>query len=320
MKSVFASAMIFAATVVPSASALAQAYPSKPIRFIVYQGAGGTSDVLARTVGQKMSDSMGQQVLVDNRPGANGIVAMELSAKAAPDGYTLVFGASPTHAINPGLYKKLPYDPVRDFAPVSLLGRPSYVVVVNPSVANSIKDFVTLAKSKPGQLNYGAGGSNPRIATELFNNAAGVKISHVPYKSNSQALTDLMGGRVDLVIEPLMSALPAIQAAKLKPLAVTSPQRLPQLPDVPTLAEAGIPYALTPWAAIYVPAGVSRDIVMKLNGEVVKALKLPDVIARFNSLGFEAQSSTPEELGNFTRSEITEYAKIIREIGIPQEE
>ena len=313
-------AIALAAIALPAGEAKAQSYPSRPVRFIVYQAAGGTSDVLARTVGQKLADNMGQQVVIENRPGANGILAMELGAKAVPDGYTIVFGASPTHAINPGLYKKLSYDPVKDFAPISLVGRPSYVIVVNPAIANSIKEFIALAKSKPGQLNYGAGGSNARLGTELFNNAAGVKISHVPYKSNSQALTDLMGGRVDLVIEPLMSALPSIQAAKLKPLAVTSPQRLPQLPDVPTLAESGISYTLTPWAAIYAPAGVPRDIIMKLNGEVVRALKLPDVIARFNSLGFETQSSTPEELGTFTRSEIAEYARLIKEIGIPQEE
>lgn len=311
---------VIAATALPPASALSQAYPAKPVRIIVYQAAGGTSDILARTVAQKFSESMGQGFVTENRPGANGIVAMELGAKAAPDGYTIVFGASPTHAVNVGLYKKLPYDPVRDFAPISMIGRPSYVVVTHPSVASSIKDFIALAKSKPGQLNYGAGGSNPRISTELFNIAAGVKISHVPYKSNTQAINDLMGGRVDLVIEPLISAMPPIQAGKLKPLAVTSPQRLPALPDVPTLAESGIPYSVSPWAALYFPAGVPRDIVMKMNAETGNALSQADVVTRFRSLGFETQASTPEELASLTRSEIAEYSRIIKEIGIPQED
>ncbi len=309
--------MLFAAFAILPQAAFAQAYPSKPIRLIVPQGPGGTSDLLSRTVAQKLNDAFGQQVVVDNRPGANGIIGTEMGAKAAADGYTLTFGSSPTHAINPGLYRKLSYDPLTDFAPIGMLGRPLYAVIAHPGVATNIKDFIGTAKANAGKFNFGAGSSNAWIGTELFATAAGIKLSHVPYKSNSQALIDLVGGRVDVMIEPVMSALPHIQAGKVSALAVTTQVRLAILPAVPTLTESGVPYKLTPWAAIYAPANTPIEIVVRLNGEIVKMLKMPDVIARFATLGFEPEASTPEQLGAFTRQEIAEYGRIIKEIGIP---
>ncbi len=305
-------------TALPQA-ARAQAYPSKPIRIIVPQGPGGTSDLLSRAVAQKLNDAFGQQVVVDNRPGANGIIGTEMGAKAAADGYTLTFGSSPTHAINPGLYRKLSYDPLADFAPIGMLGRPLYAVIAHPAIATNIKDFIETAKMKPGTLNFGAGSSNAWIGTELFAAAAGIKLLHVPYKSNSQALIDLVGGRVDVMIEPVMSALPQIQSGKVSALAVTKQTRLAILPAIPTLTESGVPYKLTPWAAMYAPAGTPNDIVRRLNAEIVKMLKMSDVIERFSALGFEPEASTPEQLGAFTQQEIAEYGRIIKEIGIPMQ-
>lgn len=301
--------------------ALAQSYPTKPIRFIVTQGPGGASDIYARLIAQKLSESLGQQVLVDNRPGAEGIIGMEATAKAAPDGYTIVLSASSVLAMNPSLYKKLPYDSVRDFDPISLLGSVFYALVVHPSVpANSLKDFVTLAKAKPNQLNYGSGGTVAHIGTELFNLETGIRLTYVPYKSNPPALTDLLAGQLDMMLLPLGGAVRHVQSGKLKALAVTSPKRFPQLPDTPTMAEAGVPdLAFSAWVAIHAPAGVPKEIQQKLNAEMTKILSMPDVIERFRSMGFEPQSSSPEQLAAFTKSEIAKYAKVIKNAGISQE-
>jgi len=304
-----------------SGLALAQSYPAKPIRFIVTQGPGGASDIYARLIAQKLSESLGQQVLVDNRPGAEGIIGMEATAKAAPDGYTIVLSASSVLAMNPSLYKKLPYDPVRDFDPITLLGSVFYALVVHPSVpANSLKDFITLAKAKPNQLNYGSGGTVAHIGTELFNLESGIRLTYVPYKSNPPALTDLLAGQLDMMLLPLGGAVRHVQSGKLKALAVTSPKRFPQLPDTPTMAEAGVPdLVFSAWVALHAPAGVPKEILQKLNAEMTKILSMPDVIERFRSMGFEPQSSSPEQLAAFTKSEIAKYAKVIKNAGISQE-
>ena len=302
-------------------SVCAQGYPARPIRFIVGQGPGGASDVVARAIAQKLVERLGQQIIVDNRAGANGIIAMEAAAKAAPDGYTIALGSSPMLAINPSLYKQLPYDPVRDFSPIALVGVAPYVLVARPSLpANSVKDLVALAKSKPGQLNYGAGSSGTRIGTEMFNSAAGVSLTYIPYKSAPPALIDLLAGQVDLVLEPVMSASAHIKAGRLKALAVSTAKRVPQFPDVPTLSESGISgYEFSSWLSIHAPAGVPKNIVEKLNTEIVKILKLPEIIDKLRSLGFEPQSSTPEELAAFTSAEIAKYAKVVKAAGIPAE-
>lgn len=323
MKIVFANIFLGLLAVVasPIQPVWAQGYPTKPIRFIVTQGPGGASDVVARTIAQKLSESLGQQVIVDNRSGANGIIGAEATAKAAPDGYTIGLGSSPILAINPSLYKQLPYDPVRDFAPIALIAKAFYVIVVHPSVpANSVKDLIVLAKAKPNQLNYGAGSSGARIGTEMFNSAAGVSLTYIPYKSAPPALTDLLAGHLDLILEPIPSAAPHIKTGKLKALAVSATKRLPQLPDVPTLAEAGVPgYEFSSWLSVYAPAGVPKDILEKLNAEIVKILNIPDVVERLRSLGFEPQPSTPEQLATLTKSEIAKYAKVVKDAKIPVE-
>lgn len=302
-------------------SAGAQGYPTRPIRFIVGQGAGGASDVVARAIAQKLAERLGQQVIVDNRAGANGIIAMEATAKAAPDGYTIALGSSPMLAINPSLYRQLPYEPVRDFSPIALVGVASYVIVARPSLpANSVKELVALAKSKPGHLNYGAGSSGARIGTEMFNSAAGISLTYIPYKSAPQALTDLLSGQVDLVLEPVMSASAHIKADRLKALAVSTAKRVPQFPDIPTLAELGIPgYEFSSWLSIHAPAGTPKSIVEKLNTEIVRILKLPEIVDQLRSIGFEPQPSTPEELAAFTVAEIAKYAKVVKTAGIPAE-
>ncbi len=320
-KILMACVLLAVAMASTSGLALAQSYPAKPIRFIVTQGPGGASDIYARLIAQKLSESLGQQVLVDNRPGAEGIIGMEATAKAAPDGYTIVLSASSVLAMNPSLYKKLSYDPVRDFDPVTLVGSVSYAILIHPSVpANSMKDFITLAKAKPNQLNYGSGGTVAHIGTELFNLETGIRLTYVPYKSNPPALTDLLAGQLDLMLLPLGGAVRHVQSGKLKALAVTSPKRFPQLPDTPTMAEAGVPgFEFSAWVAIHAPAGVPKEILQKLNAEMTKILSMPDVIERFRSMGFEPQSSSPEQLAAFTKSEIAKYAKVIKNAGISQE-
>lgn len=301
--------------------AQAQDYPARPIRFILSQGAGGTTDVVARTIAQKLGEGLGTQVVVENRAGANGIIGAEAVARAAPDGYTITLGSSSTHAINPSLYRQLPYDALRDFAPISLVGKAYYAVVVHPSVpANSLPALIALAKARPGRLNYGSGGSSARIGSEMLNLAAGMQLNHIPYKSSPQALNDLLSGQLDVMIEPVLSAAPHIRSGKLRALAVTTPRRLAQLPEVPTTAEAGLPaYAFSAWLALYTPAGVPAPIVQKLNAEMVRILALPDVIERFQSVGFEAQAGTPQQLAEFTQSELAAYARVVRDAGIPKE-
>lgn len=303
-----------------AAPALAQGYPTKPLRFIVTQGPGGTSDILARAIAEKLGLALGQQVIVDNRPGAEGILGMEATAKAPPDGYTFVLSANSVLAINPGLYKKLPYDPVRDFDPVTLVGTVFYGVFLNPSVpANSLEEFIKLARSKPNKLNYGSGGSVAHVGTEMFNLATRIRLTYVPYKSNPPAMTDLMGGQLDMMLLPLMAA-PQVRAGKLKAIAVTSPKRFPQLPDVPTMAEAGVPgFEFSAWVAIHVPAGVSADRIQKLNFEVSKVLSNPEIIELGKTLGFEAQSSTTKQLADLTHAEIIKFAKVIKDANIEKQ-
>lgn len=308
-------------TVAASGSALAQDYPNKPIRFIIAQGAGGTSDVLARQVGQKLSESLGQPVVIDNRPGAEGIVGLETAAKAAPDGYTIAMGSTPNLAINYALYKKLPYDPIADFASIALIGKTFYAVLVpTTSQAQSLGDFITMARARPNQLNYGAGSSGARANIELFTAATKIQLSYVPYKSNTQALTDLVGGRLDLVLEPTSSAMPQVRGGKVKALAITSTTRLAQYPDLPTVSESGVPgFEYSAWASVIAPAGISPAIQHKLSLEVQKAIAKPDVIEKFRSLGFETQYAGPEQLSAMLRSDIAAYIKVVKDVGIPQQ-
>lgn len=299
-------------------SALAQEYPSKPIKLIVIQAAGGTTDVIARAIGQKLGPGIGQAIVIENKPGAEGIIGAELTAKAEPDGYTVMLGSTGTHAANIALYKKLPYDPVADFTPVTLIGKSYYAVLVPPAASfNSIKELVGQAKAKPGLITYGTGGSSGRINIEIFKAASGADLRYIPYKDNNQALIDVIGGRLDLVFEALATATPQMKSGAAKTLAVTSPERLPQFPNVPTVAEAGYPgFEVSAWLGMYAPAGTPRPVQQKLNGEMLKVLKNQEVTDKFRTLGFEPLPTTPERLAAFTQSEIAGFKKIVRDVGI----
>jgi tripartite-type tricarboxylate transporter receptor subunit TctC len=299
--------------------AQAQTYPSKPIRMVVPFTPGGTTDILARTVGQKMGEAWGQPVVVDNRPGAGGNIGSELVAKSAPDGYTLLMGTISTHAINASLYKRLPFDPTRDFAPVSRVGTLPNILIVHPSVpVKSVKELIELAKSKPGDLNFASSGvgTSLHLSGELFNSMAGVKLVHVPYKGSSPALADLLGGQVKIMFDNLPSALPHVKAGKLKPLAVTGAKRAGVLPEVPTVIGSGLPgFEVTSWFAVFAPAKTAKDIITKLNGEIVKILNSADVKEKLTQLGVDAAPTTPEELAAFAKAETEKWGKVVKATG-----
>jgi tripartite-type tricarboxylate transporter receptor subunit TctC len=299
--------------------AQAQTYPSKPIRMVVPFTPGGTTDILARTVGQKMGEAWGQPVVVDNRPGAGGNIGSELVAKSAPDGYTLLMGTISTHAINASLYKRLPFDPTRDFAPVSRVGTLPNILIVHPSVpVKSVKELIELAKSKPGDLNFASSGvgTSLHLSGELFNSMAGVKLVHVPYKGSSPALADLLGGQVKIMFDNLPTALPHVKAGKLRPLAVTGTKRAAVLPEVPTVIESGLPgFEVTSWFAVFAPAKTPKDIVTKLNGEIVKILNSADVKEKLTQLGVDAAPTTPEELAAFAKAETEKWGKVVKATG-----
>jgi tripartite-type tricarboxylate transporter receptor subunit TctC len=299
--------------------AQAQTYPSKPIRLVVPFPPGGTTDILARTVGQKMTENWGQPVVIDNRPGAGGNIGSDLVAKAAPDGYTLLMATISTHAINVSLYKNLPFDSVRDFAPVSRIGTLPNILIVHPSVpVKSVKELIELAKSKPGELNFASSGvgTSLHLSGELFNSMAGVKLVHVPYKGSSPALADLLGGQVKIMFDNLPSALPHVKAGKLKPLAVTSAKRATVLPEVPTVMESGLPgFEVTSWFAIFVPAKTPTEIVAKLNGEIVKILNSGDVKEKLAQIGVDPAPTTPEALAAFAKAETEKWGKVVKATG-----
>lgn len=299
----------------------AQTYPTKPIRAIVPFSAGSATDVLTRVVGAKMAESWGQQVVVDNRPGASGIIAAEAAAKAVPDGYTLFFTSNTTQAANPSLFGKLPYDPVKDFVPVASLATAANLLVVNPSLGiASVKELIQLAKAQPGKLSFAHGSSLSRINGEMFKSMAGIDIVGVPYKSNPQGVTDLIAGHVSMMFTDTITSLPHVKAGKLKALGIGSGKRSALLPDIPTVAEAGVPgYELTGWLAVFAPAGTPDAVVAKLNGEINRILALPEIQGRLAQQGLEAQTGTPAQLGALVRSDIPKWAKVIKEAGIKPE-
>ena len=304
-----------------SGAAPAQPYPSKPIRFVVPYVAGGAGDIFARTIGQKLAEALGVQVVVDNRPGANGIIGMEIVAKSPPDGHTIVMGNSAPFVLNPSLYAKLPYDPVKDFAPVTQGTRYPYVLIVHPSVpAKSVAELVELAKKRPGQLQFGStgNGSANHIAGEMFKRMARINIVHVPYKGSAAALADVLAGQISTMFDTAITTLPQRAAGKVRALAVTAAKRTPQMPDVPALAELGFEgYDITSWQAILAPGGTPRPIVDRLYQETAKALKMADVIDRLATQGGnELVGSTPDEFARLIRSEIAYYAKFIKEADI----
>ena len=304
-------------------AASAQVYPTKPIRFVVPFAPGGSTDTLARVLALKLSDALGQQVVVDNRSGANGNIGMEIVAKAPADGHTILLGYIANVAIAPSLYEKLPFDPVKDYEPVTLIATSPNVLVAHPSVAaKNLKELIALAKAQPGKLNYASAsvGSVGHLTGELLNELAGIKMTHVAYKGSGQAVTDLLGGHIQLMFSGFSSTLPHIKSGKLRALAQTGEKRSAALPDVPTIAESGFPnFEATAWYGVHAPAKTPKAIVNRLNAEIVKALKLPDVKERLSGLGFEIAASTPEAYGKYIRSEITKWAKVVKASGAKPE-
>ena len=302
----------------PLAVAAQGAYPSKPIRMIVPYPPGGPTDVLGRIVAQKLSESLGQQVVVENRPGASGMIGSEVVAKAAPDGYTLLTNAS-IHVINPSLYPKMNFDALRDFAPVSLIAQVPLILVVNPGLpVKSVPELIALAKAQPNRLNFGSSGNAaaPHLAGESFKIATGVQMQQVPYKGSAPALTDLIGGQVQLIFDSMPSAMPHVKSGKVRALAVTTAKRSPTVPDLPTIAESGVPgFDISTWYGVWAPAGTPKDIVNKIAAEIAKALHQPAVRERLAALGAEPVGNTPEEFAAYCQSELAKWSKIVRESG-----
>jgi tripartite-type tricarboxylate transporter receptor subunit TctC len=297
----------------------AQEYPTKPIRLVVPFPAGGTTDILAREVGQYLSVSLGQPVVVDNRPGAGGNIGADLVAKSPPDGYALLMGTVGTHAINASLYAKMPYDHVKDFAPVVLVAGVPNVLEVNPAVpVNSVADLIKLAKAKPGQINFASSGNGTSIhlSGELFKTMAGVDMTHVPYKGSAPAIADLIGGQVQVMFDNLPSSLPQIKAGKLRAIAVTSAQRAPALPNVPTIAESGLPgFEASSWFGILAPAGTPKQIITRINADVNRWLQGADAKEKLPAQGAVAAGGTPEQFAAHIRAETDKWAKVVKASG-----
>ena len=313
----------FACGIVFALSVCAQDYPAKPIRLIVPFAPGGGNDTVARAVAQQLGASLGKPVIVDNRAGAGGVVGAELAARSAPDGYTLFLGGVGSHAVNPNLHARLPYDPINDFAPITLIASAPSVLVVHPSVrANTIQEFTALAKANPGTLNYASNGngSSAQLAAGLYESMAGVRMVHVPYKGLAPALVDLLSGEVQLMFSSMVAIIPHIKAGRLRALAVTGKKRSPLLPELPTLAESGLPgYEAGSWYGILAPAGTPAAVVARLNLEINKALKQPEVRERLAAEGAEAIAGTPEEFTAHIRDELARVRKIMRDGGIRME-
>jgi tripartite-type tricarboxylate transporter receptor subunit TctC len=295
---------------------IAQSYPSKPIRFIVGFAPGGPNDIIARIVSQKLSETVGVPVPVDNRPGADSMIGTQLAARAAPDGYTISM-ISASAAIHPSVYNNIPYDVVKDFSHVTVLASGAFVVVVNPALpVKSIKDLIAIAKSKPGQLNFassGAGGTL-HLSGELFKSLAHVNMNHIPYKGGAPAITDVVTGQVELMFSPIAIAMPHVKAGKLRPLAVTAAKRWPTLPDLPTVAESGVAgYESTGWYGVVAPARTPREIVTRLNQEIVKLLGRADVRQQLASFDLEPVGSSPEQMTSHLNAELVKWAKVVKD-------
>jgi tripartite-type tricarboxylate transporter receptor subunit TctC len=295
-----------------------ESYPSKPVRFILPFPPGGPTDILGRLISDRLSAQLGQPVVTENRGGAGGNVGAEAAAKSAPDGYTIVLVA-PSLAISPTLYTKLNYDPVKDLAPISLVATVPNVVVTQTAHPATLREFIAAAKAKPGVMNFGSGGSGTsnHLAGELFNILAGTKLTHVPYKGVNLAMQDVMAGRIDLVVIGVPAAAPHVKADKLRALAVIAPQRLPALPEVPTVTEAGLPgFEVTTWYGILAPAGTPRPIIARLNAELVKAMHSPEMKERLAGIGTDAVTTTPEEFAAYIQAEIAKWGDVIRKANL----
>jgi len=312
----FAAAIV--AAIAAASSAFAQPYPSKPIRLVVPYSPGAGTDTIARILAQKTGEALGQQVVIDNRPGAGGTIGTEVVAKSPPDGYTLLF-APTSHAINPGIYQRLGYDTLKDFAPISVVASLPVVLAVEPSVqANSVKELVALAKSKPGGLTMASSGNGTvfHLTGELFKGAAGIDIVHVPFKGGAPAVAALLGGQVSMTFETSVTLVPHIRSGKLRALGVASAKRIALLPDVPTLGESGFPGILAEnWYGLYAPAGTPKEAITRLYAELDRAIHSPDVRDKLAQQGAEIRENTPEQTAAFLRSEMAKWAKVIKDSG-----
>ncbi len=301
----------------------ADAYPAKPIRFVVAFPPGGGTDIIARSIAQKLAERFAQQVAVDNRPGAGGNIGTDIVAKSAPDGYTILMGSAGPLAINASLFAKMPFDPIKDLAPVTLAASTPNVLVVHPSIAaRTVKDLIALAKARPGDINFASSGHGTpaHLAGELFNSMAGVKLVHVPYKGAAPALADLLGGQVQIMFSTMPPALPHVKDGKLRALAVTSRKRSPATPELPTMDEAALPgFEAITWHGVVAPAGTPAAVIARLNREIVAILHLPEVVERLSGQGAEALGSTPEEFASYIKSESVKWAKVVRESGAKAE-
>ncbi len=316
LASVLVSAALSVSGAAFAQSASNTSYPTKPIRFVIPFPPGGPADIFGRTIGQQLSDRWNQQIVIDNRAGAGGNIGADIVAKAPADGYTVLMGFVGTHAINPSLYRSMPYDNVKDFEPVGLIATATIVLVTHPTVpAKSVKELIAAAKAKPGDLTFGSPGNGTpqHLAGELFNTMASVKTTHVPYKGAVPALQDLLGGRISFIFSSMPPALPHVKVGKINALAVTSPRRSPATPELPTVAESGLPgYEVINWYGLLMPAGTSKDIVAKLNGEVTRIMNLPEVKERLGVQGAEVMTSTPQQFASFIRSETAKWAKVVK--------
>ena len=301
-----------------SVAAQAQAYPGKTVKLVVPYPPGGPTDIVARVIGQKLFEQTGQQFIVDNRAGAGGNIGAEAVARSPADGYTLLI-ATTAHAINMSLFKKLGYDTLKDFAPVSLLTYGPLVIVTHPSLpVQNVRELIALAKAKPDSINFASSGNgqSTHLSGELFNTMAGVKMTHIPYKGSAPALTDVMGGQASLMFDTMLSAMPFVKAGKLKALAVTSATRSPAAPDLPTVAESGIPgFETFAWNGVLVPLGTPKEVVARLSAELKRAMEAPEVKEKFSAQGFAAAWNTPEAFGTFLQAEVDKWSMVVKASG-----
>ena len=304
---------------IPAGAFAQAAYPTKPVTIVVPFAAGGTTDILARIIGQALTSELGQPVVVDNRAGAGGNIGGALAAKAPADGYTLFMGTVGTHAINASLYKKMPFDPVKDFAPLTRVANVPNLLVANPAQPyKSVKELIAYAKANPGKVNFGSSGngSSIHLSGELFKSLAKVDMVHVPYKGSAPAVTDLLGNQIGIMFDNMPSAIQHVRSGKLVPIAVTTAKRSPELPNVPTIAEAGVPgYEATSWFGMFAPAGTPAPVLAKLNTALVKVLNQAEVKKKINEQGAETTSETPEQFAAFIKTESVKWGKVVQESG-----
>ncbi|MGZ5232971.1 MAG: Bug family tripartite tricarboxylate transporter substrate binding protein [Burkholderiales bacterium] len=302
-----------------SGSLHAQAYPTKPVRWLVPFPPRGGTDVISRALAQKLTEAWGQQVIADNRPGSGGTIGLAAAAKLPADGYNIVLGQLANVAIAPALYAKLPYDPVKDFTPVTLALTSPLILVAHPSLpAKNVRELIALAKAKPDSVTFGSpgNGTTGHLGTEIIKTAGGVKMTHIPYKGASPAFTGLLSGEISVYMSSIQPAIPMLNAGRVRALGVTSAKRMATLPNVPTISESGLPgYEVTNWYGVMMPAGVPKDVLTKIHGDLVKVLKMPDVQQRFQSEGGDTTSNTPEQFAAFIKTEIAKWGKAVRESG-----